>query len=114
MIRIGIAGFGKIGKIRYEELKKFNQIELVGYFDPNIQACKKYKLDRYDSYEDLLDSDLDAVFLCLFPKFLSNYTIMAINRGIHVFCEKPPARKVSELLQVKKAYAKSRIPPQIH
>ena len=38
MIRVGIAGFGKIGQIRYNELKKYKNIEVVGFYDPNVKC----------------------------------------------------------------------------
>ena len=33
---------------------------------------------------------------------LAEYTVKALNRDIHVFCEKPPARSTKELIEVKK------------
>ena len=107
MIKIGIAGYGKIGQLRAKILLERNDIKLVGIYD--LEKPKKIdSITFYNSYDDLLNSDLDAVFICAYNTVLAEYTSKALNRGLHVFCEKPPARKVSELLQVKKAYAKSK------
>ena len=84
MIRVGIAGFGKIGQIRYNELKKYKNIEVVGFYDPNVKY-EKSNLERFDSFDSLIDSNINTIFLCLYPKFLSDYTIKALKKNIHVF-----------------------------
>ena len=37
-IKIGIAGFGKIGKIRYNEIKKNKDAKIVAIFDIEIEV----------------------------------------------------------------------------
>ena len=37
------------------------------------------------------------VFICAYNTVLAEYTTKALNKGFHVFCEKPPAMKVEEL-----------------
>ena len=58
---------------------------------------------HYSKYEDLLANDsLDILFVCL-PNYLaSEVTIAALERGLHVFCEKPPGRTVEDILNVIK------------
>ena len=58
---------------------------------------------HYSKYEDLLENDtLDILFVCL-PNYLaSEVTIAALERGLHVFCEKPPGRTVEDILNVIK------------
>ena len=48
----------------------------------------------------LLDTGIDALFVCATPAVAAAATRAALERGIHVFCEKPPARNVQELLAV--------------
>ena len=40
-INIGIIGFGKIGKIRYAQLKKFKNVKVVTVFDQKEKIIKK-------------------------------------------------------------------------
>ena len=106
MIKVGIAGFGKIGQLRAEILSDREDVSIIGVYD----VKKPEKLDSlvfYDSYEKLLETGLDAIFICAYNTVLADYTAKALNRGIHVFCEKPPAMKVKELDVVFKALKSS-------
>ena len=107
MIRVGIAGFGKIGQLRADILSKRNDIAIVGVFDV-VKPEKHLKYDYYNSYESLLDLDLDAIFICAYNTVLADYTARALNKGFHVFCEKPPAMKVEDLDKVFKAVESSK------
>ena len=40
-INIGIIGFGKMGKIRYAQLKKFKDLNIICIFDKNEKIVKK-------------------------------------------------------------------------
>jgi predicted dehydrogenase len=52
------------------------------------------------SYRELLDEELDALFVCL-PNYLApEVTIAGLERGLHVFCEKPPGRTVEDIERV--------------
>ena len=50
---------------------------------------------------------MDILFICL-PNYLaSKVTISALKKGLHVFCEKPPARTVDEvkdIIRISKKY----------
>lgn len=96
MIKIGIAGFGKIGKLRAQILSERDDVNIVGVFDP-IKPRKLKHGTFYKSFDALLDSDLDAIFICAYNTVLAEYTAKALNKGVHVFCEKPPAMKIEDL-----------------
>lgn len=96
MIRVGIAGFGKIGQLRADILSERDDVEIVGVYDV-VKPEKKHIGIFYDSYDNLINSDLDAVFICAYNTVLAEYTEKALNKGLHVFCEKPPAMKIEEL-----------------
>lgn len=100
MLKIGIAGFGKIGQIRALEISKNEYTTLNAVFD----IKKPSNLDNHvifcNSFEELLAQDIDAVFVCTFNNVLADYTTKALKAGKHVFCEKPPARTSKELLSV--------------
>jgi len=61
----------------------------------------------YDSFDQLLNCGIDIIFICAFNTVLAEYTVKALNRGIHVFCEKPPAMKLKDLDPVLKALKSS-------
>ncbi len=96
MIRVGVAGYGKIGQLRAKILSERTDLEIVGIYDPQKSDSNDDQL-FCDSYDELINSGLDAVFICAYNTVLAEYTTKALNKGIHVFCEKPPAMKVEEL-----------------
>lgn len=110
MIKIGIAGFGKMGKIRADEVIKNKNTNLVAIFEQNNENIE---IEKYrdtiicKSYDDLLEENIDAIFICAYNSVSADYTIKAIERGLHVFCEKPPAHTTQELQEVITVYKNS-------
>lgn len=99
MLKFGIVGYGKMGKIRERTLRSFASVEIIGIFDINqieYKDCAKI----CESYDELLNLGVDAVVIATYVKFSAEYTIKALEMGIHVFCEKPPAMTLSEMEQV--------------
>ena len=100
MIKVGIAGFGKIGQLRAKELQKNKKTKLVAVYDVNKPNDLSNDLKFSKSFDELLKENIDAVFICTYNNFLADYTISALKAGKHVFCEKPPARTTDELKSV--------------
>ena len=107
MLRIGIAGYGKIGQVRAAELEKIDSVEIVGIYDVNEVVTDNINIRICESFDELLELGLDAVFVCAFNNVLSDFTVRALDFGIHVFCEKPPAKTTEELKLVINAEKKS-------
>lgn len=100
MIKIGIAGFGKIGKIRAEQVFKNPSTELIAIYDFEKPTVLNDNIKFCESFDVLLEQEIDAVFICAYNNVLADFTIQALNAGKHVFCEKPPARTTEELKAV--------------
>jgi predicted dehydrogenase len=98
-LKVGIVGFGSVGKIRYNILKNNKFVNIVSISDKNIteQGDFSTEVKLYVDYVSMLnDESLDAVFIAL-PNYLAEEaSIIALENGIHVFCEKPPARNPKE------------------
>ena len=106
-MNILIVGFGKVGKIRYEILKKKNFIKKIFIYDPflNNEIKKGIVLDNLNNLELL---NIKAVFISV-PTFLAaKYTKFFLSLNIHVFCEKPPATKINDLKIIKKILKKKK------
>lgn len=101
-MKCAIAGFGKMGRIRAREIARHPDVELVAVYEPNpallmdlppgVQVCSQF--------DSLLKLDIDSLFVCAFNHVAAEYTIKALQQGLHVFCEKPPANTVAQLEQV--------------
>jgi len=79
-------------------------VVLSGYYDLNKKLDSE--LDYYEDHNSLLDI-VDAVIISVPPKFSPEFTKAALERGVHVFCEKPAAITVQDLRQVGQAKSKA-------
>ena len=105
-MNILIIGFGKIGKIRYQILKKNRLVKKIYIYDP---AHKKLKDLLFISNLNKIDKlMITASFICS-PTYLSTkYCSLLIKKNIHVFCEKPPSTNIKDLLALKKIKDKNK------
>ena len=100
-LKFGIAGYGKIGKIREKSIFNSSDAVLISVYDNTNHEYKKNSgIISCDSYEGLLNSDIDAVIVSAYASVAAEYVIRALNAGKHVFCEKPPAMNTNEMLEV--------------
>jgi len=107
MIKVGIIGFGKMGKVRAEALESVGGGEVTAVYDINKAAVPdKYRFAS-DAEEIFSDASIDAVFICT-PNYLNRpLAIQGLSSGKHVFCEKPPAFNASGVEEVMAAEKKS-------
>jgi predicted dehydrogenase len=108
-IRVGIAGFGVVGTRRLEFLQKHPSVQVTGICDFKFSLEKPQipGVQVYENYRQLLEMDLDAVFVCLTNEIAPEVTIASLKKGLHVFCEKPPGRTVEDILKVREAEAQN-------
>lgn len=108
MIKIGIVGYGKMGRIRHDAVKKAGDAEVVHIYED--QPVEVHRDLLVDSRAAILENpEIDAVIICT-PNYLNKQlTITALEQGKHVFCEKPPAfsaRDVEEIIEAERRSGK--------
>ncbi len=109
-MKVGIAGYGVVGKTRHASIQKNTSYRVVAISEANSEAQKDIpsEIDIFDDYRDLISkAELDIIFISLPNKFASDAVSLSLNNGLHVFCEKPPAKTLDELIKVKEIYNKS-------
>lgn len=109
-INTGIIGYGKVGKIRRKIIDNHPQMKLIAINDKVKPHDDEINCNFYKNYKDLLNQDLDAVFICTPNKFTPTITLDALNKKKHVFCEKPPGRTDDD---VKKIIAAEKKNPEL-
>lgn len=112
MLKIGVAGCGKIAQVRHiPEYAANENCTLAGYFSPNASRAEdmaaKYGGKVYASAEELFASDIDAVSICAANYAHAELTIKALEAGKHVLCEKPMAVTMEECEAMMAAAKKS-------
>ena len=96
-IPIGVVGLGKIATDQHlPALRADPNYRLMGGVDPNQSPAD---LPQYGGLEAMLDAhpDISAVSLCTPPQVRYELAKTALDRGKHVFLEKPPGATLSEV-----------------
>jgi len=104
MLKAGVLGAGHLGKIHLRLLQESKKYELVGFFDPFTENAEKvakefgYKL--FDSIEELIAA---VEVVDIVTPTLSHFECakMAIEKGRHIFIEKPITKTVLEAEAIK-------------
>jgi predicted dehydrogenase len=99
MLKIGVFGTGHLGKFHLNNWKEIDQVNLVGFYDPNdaiaAQIESEYQLKRFDNPSELMDA-CDAVDIVAPTSYHFELCQLALRKGKHVFVEKPLAQSLEE------------------
>jgi len=121
MVKVGIIGAGRIGKVHIESIcTGVRNAQIVTVADPymteetaawirsmgDIHVTKDYK-------EILGDADIDAVIICSSTDTHSIISVEAIEAGKHVFCEKPIDHDIDKINKVIEALKKTNVKYQV-
>jgi predicted dehydrogenase len=110
MLKVGIAGFGIVGKRRFHFINENQYMCVTAICEQNFQGDNFSipGVNCYNNYKDLLSKEnLDVLFVCLTNNIAAEVTIAALSAGLHVFCEKPPGMSVSDIEKVIEVESKN-------
>lgn len=99
-LRVGIVGLGKMGGIRAQTVRERDDTILVSGTDPNPPAKGFEDLRILPDHRAVIDSGVDAVFVCTPNRFIPDVVCDALEAGKHVFCEKPPGRSMVDIRRI--------------
>jgi predicted dehydrogenase len=110
MTKWGIIGCGRIAHRFVQGLRQVPDASLVSVWSRRAESVNSF-VDQYGgiackTVDELLNSDIDAVYIATLPDSHSLYSISALNAGKHVLCEKPAAvnlKTLEQILQVAKS-----------
>jgi predicted dehydrogenase len=105
-LKVGIAGYGVVGKRRHQFIDLNPNFKVVGLCDQYFKGPGVFRegINSYRNYNDLLANEsLDVLFVCLTNDIAPEVTIAGLEKNLHVFCEKPPGRNVSDILKVRES-----------
>jgi len=116
-LNVALIGAGAIGKIHLKGFKRIKDINLVAIASRTEEHAKKFAkkfeiphIYVEDGWKDMLNDEyLDAVSICT-PNYLHFPMIMkALEKNIHILCEKPVCISQRELDSVKVKLSKKKL-----
>ncbi len=120
VIRVGVIGAGRIGKIHAENLAtRIPGVVVSAIADINQQAAqalaeKLHVANALSDYRKIIeDKNIDAVAVCSSTDTHADLIIAAANAGKHVFCEKPVDHSLDRIDKAINAVSKAGVQCQI-
>lgn len=113
VMKIGVVGCGNISEIYFQNIAKFDNLEVAAIADMMPERAKE-KADKYGGKPMTVDElmvcpDVDIVLNLTNPAVHYEIDMKALNAGKHVYSEKPLAINVEQGREIietakKKAY----------
>ena len=98
--RACIVGGGFVGAAQIEALRRLGNVEIAAVsnrHDPQAKAEALFVPKGYADYREMLEAEKpDVVHICTPNDSHYEIAMFAMQRGIHVICEKPMTRTLDE------------------
>lgn len=115
-LKVGVIGAGHLGKLHTKMFLSIKSCELVGIYDINQTiaqaASNEFKVKVFEDNETLLDS-VDAVSIAVTTSAHYEVAKKCIERGVHVFVEKPITSTIAEAEELVKLAADKKLTLQV-
>ncbi len=116
MLKIGLFGVGHLGKFHIKNWKEIDQIDIVGFYDPDDKNAEvviaSYGLKRYTDMNQLME-DADAIDVVTPTQFHYQVCEAALRKTKHVFVEKPLANNMQEASALLKLTKEAKVKFQV-
>lgn len=101
-LKVGIAGYGVVGKRRQGVIDARDDMIVVAVCDRTHAGSGTFDdgVKYFETYPELMNQDLDVLFVAMSNDIAADVTIAGLEKGLHVFCEKPPGRDVADIERV--------------
>ncbi|OHB79792.1 MAG: oxidoreductase [Planctomycetes bacterium RBG_16_55_9] len=110
-LNVALIGVGGRGRAHQGPVSSENVVALCDVDENNLAAAaKKFpNAKHYVDWRKCLDQKgLDAVICCTTDFTHAFVAIWAMNRGLHIFCEKPLGNSIEEARVVRQTYLKNK------
>lgn len=117
--RIAFIGSGGIAQWQhFNNLETMDSVEIVGICDINeeaaTEAADRFDAEAFTDHETLYQEvAIDAAFICLPPFAHTDQEIMAVERGIDLFVEKPLALTAEKAHEIRNAIVATDVIAQV-
>lgn len=112
-VKIGVLGVYR-GRTMIEYCKHDSRVKLAAVCDKRKDALQKMKeelndesISYYENFEDLLESDVDAIVLANYANEHAPYAVKCLEHGKHVLSEVMPVQNFAEAVALVEAVEKT-------
>jgi len=111
-VKVGFVGTGGISRAHQRHLKKMDDVRVVAMCDlveeKVKEEAKKWNAQVFTDHRAMLNEvELDAVYVCIPPFAHEDQEILAAEKGIALFVEKPLSLTMSKAREVDAAIRES-------
>jgi len=109
-VKVGFIGCGGIAQFHFGHMEKIDEVNVVAVCDliqeKADRTAARFDATAYTSYADMFErEELDAVYVCVEPSAHDGMEMMAIERGINLFVQKPMTLDLAYAKDVRDAIA---------
>jgi len=113
-VRVGFVGAGGIAKVHMKLLAENENVRLTAVTDVAISAADHaaslYGMKPYADYVEMLKQEsIDALFICVPPFAHGQLELDALERGIHLFVEKPVGLDMDTVTRIAEKISESQV-----
>ncbi len=116
MLKAGVLGAGHLGKIHLKLLQQSSKYELMGFYDPiedyARQVSKEFGYVFFESIDELIDA-VDVIDIVTPTLNHFECAKSAIEKGKHIFIEKPITKTVKEAEILRDLVHKNKVRGQV-
>ncbi len=106
MKKIGFIGAGAISEVHYEAIQRLERVDFTGFYEMNRQLAAKrereWNVKAAASIEELLQSDIDIIYVLTPVEMHHEHAIQALRAGKHVLVEKPVGMNIEQIKEMDK------------
>jgi predicted dehydrogenase len=111
-VRVGFVGAGGIAGAHMNALEKVENAKIVAFADVDEararRAAERFGAASYTDYKEMFaNEDLQAVYFCLPPLAHAEAEILAAQKGLALFVEKPVAINMEKAREIRAAIEES-------
>lgn len=113
-VKIGFVGAGGIANAHLSALQAVEDVQIAAVADLDRARAEstaaRFVARAYPDAKDMLASErLDALYVCVPPYAHDDQELLAAEKGIHLFVEKPVSVSLEKAREVRAAVRKSKI-----
>jgi phthalate 4,5-cis-dihydrodiol dehydrogenase len=112
-LKLGVVGLGRAFALTAPTLARDRRVQIVAVTDPRPeavrQACREFGAKGVRSFDELLKSAAEAIYIATPHRFHAGQAIAAARAGKHVLVEKPMALSLGDCRAMADAASKHRV-----